>query len=68
MYQTIVTEIKNKTGVITLSREERRNAISPAMIVELFDALKEYDHDSNILGIVTFQSDQGFKQAVAGTD
>jgi len=66
MYQTIVTETKDKAGVITLSREERRNAISPTMIVELFDALKKYDDDPNILAIVL--TGAGSKVFCAGAD
>ncbi len=66
MYQTIVTETKGKTGIITLSREERRNAISPTMIVELFDALKTYDYDPNIFVIVL--TGAGTKAFCAGAD
>lgn len=66
MYQTIVTETKDKAGVITLSCEERRNAISLAMIVELFDALKKYDEDPNILAIVL--TGAGSKVFCAGAD
>ncbi len=66
MYQTIVTEIRGKAGIITLSREERRNAISPAMVVELFDALKKYDTDQNILVIVL--TGAGSKAFCAGAD
>ncbi len=66
MYQTIVTETKDKAGVITLSREERRNAISPTMIIELFDALKKYDDDANILAIVL--TGAGSKVFCAGAD
>jgi enoyl-CoA hydratase len=66
MYQSIVTETKDKAGVITLSREERRNAISPTMIVELFDVLKKYDDDPNILAIVL--TGAGSKVFCAGAD
>jgi enoyl-CoA hydratase/carnithine racemase len=66
MYQTIVTETKDKIGIITLSREERRNAISPTMITELFDALKQYDDDPNILAIVL--TGAGSKAFCAGAD
>ena len=52
MYQTIVTDTRGKAGIITLSREERRNAISPTMVVELLDALRTYDDEPNILVIV----------------
>ena len=66
MYQTIVTETRDKVGVITLSREERRNAISPTMVVELLDALKKYDDDSGILAIVL--TGAGSKAFCAGAD
>lgn len=66
MYQTIATETKGKAGIITLSREERRNAISPTMIIELFDALKKYDDDPNILAIVL--TGAGSKAFCAGAD
>lgn len=66
MYQTIVTEIKDKAGIITLSREERKNAISPTMIVELLDALSKYDDDANILAIVL--TGAGSKVFCAGAD
>lgn len=66
MYQTIVTEIRGKVGIITLSREERRNAISPTMVVELFDALKKYDDDPNVLAIVL--TGAGSKAFCAGAD
>jgi enoyl-CoA hydratase/carnithine racemase len=66
MYQTIVTETKGKAGIITLSREERRNAISPTMVIELFDALKKYDDAPNILAIVL--TGAGSKAFCAGAD
>jgi len=66
MYQTIVTETEDKAGIITLSREERRNAISPTMITELFDALKKYNDDPNILAIVL--TGAGSKAFCAGAD
>ena len=66
MYQTIVTDTKDKAGIITLSREERRNAISPTMITELFDALKKYNDDPNILAIVL--TGAGSKAFCAGAD
>lgn len=66
MYQTIATAEKEKVGTITLSREERRNAISPTMIVELFDALKKYDDDPSIMAIVL--TGAGSRAFCAGAD
>ena len=66
MYQTIATQEKDKVGTITLSREEHRNAISPAMTVELLDALSKYDDDANILAVVL--TGAGSKVFCAGAD
>lgn len=66
MYQTIVTETRGKAGTITLSREERRNAISPTMITELLDILKKYEEDPNILVMVL--TGAGSKAFCAGAD
>jgi enoyl-CoA hydratase len=66
MYETIATETKGKVGIITLSREERRNAISPTMILELFDALNKYDDEPNVLAIVL--TGAGSKAFCAGAD
>lgn len=66
MYETIATQEKDKVGTITLSREERRNAISPTMLGELFDALKRYDDDASILVIVL--TGAGSKAFCAGAD
>ncbi len=66
MYETIVIEEKAKAGVIILSREERRNAISPTMLTELFDALGKYDDDPSIVAIVL--TGAGSKAFCAGAD
>jgi len=52
MYQAITVEAKDKVGRITLSREEKRNAISPTMMNELLDAFKRYNDDPNVAAIV----------------
>jgi len=52
MYQAISAEVKDKVGTITLSREERRNAISPTMMNELLHVFKQYDDDPNVVTIL----------------
>jgi enoyl-CoA hydratase len=52
MYQAITAEVKDRVGRITLSREERRNAISPTMMNELLDAFREYDEDAGVAVVV----------------
>ncbi|MBM4446689.1 MAG: crotonase [Chloroflexi bacterium] len=66
MYQTITTEVKDKVTTITLSREERRNAISPTMMTELLDAFKKYDDDPAVVAIVL--TGAGSKVFCAGAD
>ena len=66
MYQTITIEVKDKVATITLSREERRNAISSTMMTELLDAIKKYDDDPNVLAIVL--TGAGSKVFCAGAD
>lgn len=66
MYQTITTAVKDKVATITLSREERRNAISPTMMAELLDAFKQYDDDPSAVVIVL--TGAGNKVFCAGAD
>lgn len=66
MYQTITTEVKNKIARVTLSREERRNALSGVMIAELLDIFKKYDDDPEVLAIVL--TGAGDKVFCAGAD
>jgi enoyl-CoA hydratase/carnithine racemase len=66
MYQTIATETKGKAAIVTLSREERRNAMSPAMTTELLQALKKHDEDANIL--VAVLTGAGNRAFCAGAD
>lgn len=66
MYQTITIEVKDKVATITLSREERRNAISSTMMTELLDAIRKYDDDQNTVAIVL--TGAGSKVFCAGAD
>src|SRR4030042_3826013 len=66
MYQTIKTELKDKVTAITLSREDRKNAISPTMLTELLDAFKKCDDDPKVVVIVL--TGAGSKVFAAGSD
>ncbi len=66
MYQTITTAVTDKVATITLSREERRNAITPTMLVELLNAFKQYDEDPSTVVIVL--TGAGSKVFCAGAD
>lgn len=66
MYETIRTEVRNKTGWVILAREERRNALNPLMLKELLQAFREFNHNREILNIVITGS--GEKAFCAGMD
>jgi len=66
MYQTIVAETKDKVGRITLSREDKRNSISPTMMNELLDAFKSYNEDPKVVAIVL--TGAGSKAFCSGAD
>jgi enoyl-CoA hydratase/carnithine racemase len=66
MYQTITTKVKGKVATITLSREDRKNAISPTMLTELLDTFKKCDDDPNVVAIVL--TGAGSKVFCAGAD
>ena len=49
MYETIAVDSSAEhLARITLSRPEKRNAISPRMRVELLDALRSHDQDPGV--------------------
>ncbi|MBE0480972.1 MAG: enoyl-CoA hydratase/isomerase family protein [Dehalococcoidia bacterium] len=52
MYQAIAVEANDRIARITLAREERRNAISPAMMNELLEAFRKYNDDSSVVVLV----------------
>ncbi len=66
MLETINTSIAEKSGWITLSREERRNALNPKMLTEISQALREFDENREVLSIVLTGS--GEKAFCAGMD
>jgi len=66
MYQTIITDTKGKIATITLSREDKRNAISPTMMSELLDVFRKYDDDPNVQVLIL--TGAGSKVFCAGAD
>lgn len=66
MYETIITEIRGRTGWIILNREERRNSMNPAMLRELLAALKEFEENSEVISLVL--TGAGDKAFCAGMD
>ncbi len=66
MYEAIATEVRDKVGRITLSREEKRNAISPTMMNELLQAFREFNDDPSVVAIVL--TGAGSKAFCSGAD
>ena len=64
-YQFINVERKERVGVITLNRPKQLNALSPALMQELGDALRALDADEAIGAIVLTGSEKAF---AAGAD
>ena len=59
-YQTILIEKKQRVGIITLNRPEKRNALSAQLVNEVMDVLKELDNDSEVGAIVLRGSGDSF--------
>ncbi len=66
MYETIITEVRGKTGWIILNREERRNSMNPEMLRELIKAIKEFEDNGEVVSLVLTGS--GDKAFCAGMD
>ena len=64
-YENIVVEVKERVGLITLSRPKFLNALNDALMDELGDALLKFDGDEAIGCIVITGGDKAF---AAGAD
>lgn len=64
-YETILSEIIGKVGVITLNRPKALNALNAQLIDELNHALDQFEADSAIGCIVLTGSEKAF---AAGAD
>ncbi|NOY98602.1 MAG: enoyl-CoA hydratase [Chloroflexi bacterium] len=64
-YETILTETRDRVGLITLNRPKAMNALNGTLLTELIDALTAFDADENIGAIVVTGSDRAF---AAGAD
>lgn len=64
-YEAILTEIKDKVGVITLNRPKALNALNDQLMDELGHALNLFDQDDQVGCIVLTGSEKVF---AAGAD
>lgn len=59
-YTTILTNKKDKAGIITLNRPDVRNAMTDEMYEEILDALKEFAKDKEIGAVIIKGSGASF--------
>jgi enoyl-CoA hydratase len=64
-YENILVETRGKVGLITLNRPKALNALSPELMTELTDALKQFEADDEIGCIVITGNAKAF---AAGAD
>jgi enoyl-CoA hydratase len=64
-YQTILTKILDKVGLVTFNRPKSLNALNRLLLTELMDALNEYDSSEEIGAMVITGNDKSF---AAGAD
>jgi enoyl-CoA hydratase/carnithine racemase len=57
----LIKEVKASIGTLKLNRPERRNALSPSLLVELHLALKKWEEDDSVrVAVITGNSDKSF--------
>jgi len=64
-YETILTETRDRVGLITLNRPKALNALNSAVLKDVVDALQVYEADAGIGAIVITGSEKAF---AAGAD
>lgn len=65
MYQSIITEIDDGVGILTLNRADRHNVLDRTLVAEMTAGLQELDADPRVRVIVISSTGRSF---CAGTD
>lgn len=65
MYTTIITEVRERVGLVRLNRPEARNALNRQLLQELMDALAVFDADPQVGALVICGDERAF---AAGAD
>lgn len=60
MYQTILWEVRDRTGVLTLNRPDRLNAVDNVMRQELEDVMRKAEADPHVWTIIVTGNGRGF--------
>jgi len=64
-YKHILLQINDRVGIVQLNRPKAYNALSPELMLELLEALEDFDKDENIGCIVIAGNEKAF---AAGAD
>ncbi len=64
-YEMILTETRERVGLVTLNRPEARNALNLQLLTELMDALEAFDRNDAVGAMVIAGSEKAF---AAGAD
>ena len=59
-YETVRTEVRDRTAIITLNRSDRMNAIIPQLRLDVVNAFKEADGDDEVQSIILTGDGRGF--------
>jgi len=65
MYETILTETRERVGLVRLNRPQARNALNRTLLTELMQALAEFDADPAVGALVISGDERAF---AAGAD
>jgi methylglutaconyl-CoA hydratase len=65
MYQSIITEVDDSIGILTLNKAERHNAFDEILIAEITTGLLELEADPRVRAVVISSTGKSF---CAGTD
>ena len=60
MYQTILWEVREHTGILTLNRPDRLNAVDTAMRQEIADVVRVAEYDPDVWTIIVTGAGRGF--------
>jgi enoyl-CoA hydratase len=64
-YKNILVKTEDGVGIVQLNRPKAYNALNPELMLELMDALEDFDHDENIGCMVVTGNEKAF---AAGAD
>jgi len=65
MYQSIITEVDDGVGILTLNRADRHNVLDRTLVAEMTAGLLELDADPSVRAVVLSSTGRSF---CAGTD